>query len=206
MDFSFSFKKPPSGHAQPAKVNPFEGAEEQFNAIRGCGVTPRPKVTFAALVERQDPASFDAAPYAHMLAVMGGFDGSGEPLSDDVWLFDPTAFSEEGNYAQAISHLARLAKGALPLEEISDAHNEEQGAFIISATLDGEAVELAAAAEGGMVSGDVLSTLAAVAAERGGGARFVWADYEGHKIVTFLNEEEAGDLMTTTGMEWSFIE
>ncbi len=206
MDFSFSFKKPPSGFSQQPKANPFAQAEEQFNAIRGCGINPHPKVTCAQLCEGQDPASFEQAPFAYMLTLMGSLTEEGEALSDDVWLFNPQSIGDTGHYTWVISHFMRIAKGALPLEEVADAFDAENSAASITFTLDGEAAEWGVAVEDGMVADEVLSGLAAIAAERGDGARFAWADVDGQRLVVFMTEQDLADLAETTGMEWGFIE
>jgi hypothetical protein len=206
MDFSFSFKKPPSGSAQQPKANPFAQAEEQFNAIRGCGINPHPKVTCVQLCEGPDPASFEQAPFVYMLSLMGGLTEEGEAFSDDVWLFNPQSIGDTGHYTWVISHFMRIAKGALPLEEVADAFDAENSAASITFTLDGEAAEWGVALEDGMVAAEVLSGLAAIAAERGDGARFAWADVEGQRLVVFMTEQDLADLAETTGMEWGFIE
>jgi hypothetical protein len=203
MDISFSFRKPPSGGGPQAKPNAFAVAEEQFNAIRGCGITPHPKVTFTKLMEGQDPATFEGSPFVAMLCVMGGLTEDGGAFSDDVWLFDPRCIGETGHYSFVISHLMRVAKGALPLADLADALDPETGAASISFTLDGEAVQWDVAVEDGMVAGEVL---AGIAAERGDGARLAWADVGGQRLVVFLNEADLGELASTTGMEWGFIE
>lgn len=206
MDFSFSFKKPPKGSSQPPARNPFEAAEEQFNAIRGCGVTPRPRVTFAQLMDGQDPAAFEAAPFAAMLGVMAGADSAGEPMSDDVLIFNPQCITHEGAYTLALTQFVRLCKGAIPLENISDTFDAEHQVATISATLDAEPVELAVSCEDGAFAPDVLSFIASAAADRGSGSRLAWADHEGSKLVVFLTEQEVGELASATSMEWSIIQ
>jgi|GEM_PF-2392363 hypothetical protein len=207
MDFSFSFKKPPSGYfKQQQQANPFAKAEEQFNAIRGCGVNTYPKITCAKLCEGQDPASFEQAPYVHMLTLMGSLNDQGEPVSDDVWLFNPQSIGEEGHYSWVISHFMRIAKGSLPLEDVSDTLDAENGTATITFTLDNEPVEWTVAVEDGLVADEVITGLAAIAAERGDGARFAWADVDGQRLVVFLNEQDLNDLIETTGMEWAYIE
>jgi hypothetical protein len=207
MDVSFSFRKPPGGGGGPNnKPNPFAAAEEQFNAIRGCGITPHPKVTLATLTEGQNPESFIVAPFVYMLSVMGGLNDEGGAFSDDVWLFNPQSIGDTGHYTFVISHLMRIAKGALPLEDVADAFDPENNAASITFTLEGEAVQWDVAVEDGMVAPEVLSGLAGIAAERGDGARLAWADVEGQRLVVFLNETDLADLASTTGMEWGFIE
>lgn len=206
MDFSFSFKKPPKGFSQPPQTNPFAAAEEQFNAVRGCGITPHAKVTFTQLTEGQDPAAFDAAPHAHMLAVMGSTNAEGEPFSDDVWLLNPQGITAEGDYTAIVANIARIAKGAIPIEEVSDALDPDNNAAAIRFTLDGEAVEWPVAIDGNAVAPEALSGLASIAADRGDGARLAWSDYADQKLIVFLNESDLTELASTTGMEWAFIE
>jgi hypothetical protein len=205
-DFSFSFKKPPQGFKQPQQKNKFEAAENQFNAIRGCGITPYPKVTLDSLTAGQDPAAFEQSPFALMLALMGGTNDQGEPLSDDVWCFAPNCIAEEGHYTYVVSQFMRIAKGALPIEELADSLDTENAQATIAFKLDGEPVEWTVAVEEGMIDGGVLSGLAQAAAAHGDGAKFAWADLGEQRVLVFLNEQDLGELAETTGMEWGFIE
>jgi hypothetical protein len=205
-DFSFSFKKPPSGGFQQPQKNKFEAAENQFNAIRGCGVTPYPKVTLATLTTGQEPSAFEESPFALLLAIMGGTNEQGEPLSDDVWAFPPACIAEEGHYSYIISQFMRIAKGALPLEELADSFDAENSQATITFTLDGEAAEWTVAVEEGMIDAGVLTGLAEIAAARGDGARLAWTDIGEQRLLVFLNEQDLGELAETTGMEWAFIE
>lgn len=205
-DFSFSFKKPPSGGFQQPQKNKFEAAENQFNAIRGCGVTPYPKVTLATLTAGQEPSAFEESPFALLLAIMGGTNEEGEPLSDDVWAFPLACIAEEGHYSYVIGQFMRIAKGALPLEELADSFDAENSQATITFTLDGEAAEWTVAVEEGMIDAGVLTGLAEIAAARGDGARFAWADIGEQRLLVFLNEQDLGELAETTGMEWAFIE
>jgi hypothetical protein len=205
-DFSFSFRKPPSGFKQPQQNNKFEAAENQFNAIRGCGLNPYPKVTLDTLTKGQEPAAFEEAPFALMLSLMGGTNDKDEPRSDDVWCFPPACIAEEGHYSFVITQFMRIAKGALPLENLADTLDAENSQATITFTLDGEAVEWTVAVEGGMIDAQVLSGLAGIAAERGDGAKFAWADLGEQRLLVFMNEQDLGELAETTGMEWGFIE
>ncbi|HYE62348.1 MAG TPA: hypothetical protein VD997_10150 [Phycisphaerales bacterium] len=206
MDFSFSFKKPPSG-SQAKKANPFEQAEEQFNAIRGCGVTPRPAVTFAQLTEGQDPAAFEGAPYAHMLCVMAGTGSDGEPFSDDVLLVNPQCISESGSYSALITSVMRLAKGALPFEDLADSYDGDNNVASITFTLDSEGQQWDVAVEDNGVAPEVWSNLATIAASRAdSGERLAWCEVDGQRLMVFLSESDLSDLAQTTGMEWAAIE
>src|SRR4051812_31576522 len=149
-DFSFSFRKNP-GQKTSQQVNKFEAAENQFNAIRGCGVTPHSKITIETLTKGQEPSAFEESPFALLLSLMGGTNDQGEPLSDDVWTFAPACIAEEGHYTYVLSQFMRIAKGALPLENLADTLDTENSQATITFTLDGEPVEWTVAVEEGMI-------------------------------------------------------
>jgi hypothetical protein len=205
-DFSFSFRKNP-GQKPAQQVNKFEAAENQFNAIRGCGVTPYSKITIETLTTGQEPAAFEESPFALLLSLMGGANDQGEPISDDVWLFPPNCIAEEGHYTYVITNFMRIAKGALPLENLADTLDTENSQATITFTLDGEPVEWTVAVEEGMIDPQVLSGLAQIAAQRAdGGAKFAWSDLGEQRLLVLLNDSDLADLAETTGMEWAFIE
>jgi hypothetical protein len=205
-DFSFSFKKPPGARPQPEQKNKFEAAENQFNAIRGCGLTPKPKVTLATLTNGQEPSAFEESPFSLMLALMGGADEKGEPFSDDVWSFPMKCIAEEGHYSYIISQFMRIAKSALPLEDLADTLDTENAQATITFNVDGQAAEWTVPVEEGMIDAAVLTGLAEIAASKGDGARFAYSDLGDQRLLVFLNEQDLNDLAETTGMEWAFIE
>lgn len=206
-DFSFSFRKPPQGFQQPQQKNKFEAAENQFNAIRGCGITPYSKVTIETLTQGQEPSAFEESPFALLLSLMGGTNEAGEPLSDDVWLFPPACIAEEGHYTYVITQFMRIAKGALPLENLADTLDTENAQATITFTLDGEPVEWTVAVEEGMIAPEVLSGLAQIAAAKAdGGAKLAWSDLGEQRLLVFLNDSDLAEFAETTGMEWAFIE
>jgi hypothetical protein len=205
-DFSFSFRKPPGAKPQPEQKNPFDAAENQFNQVRGCGINPKPKVTPQTLTQGQEPSAFEESPFALMLALMGGASEDGEPYSDDVWCFPPACIAEEGHYTYVISQLMRIAKGALPLEDLADTFDAENSQATITFSIDGEAAEWTVAVVEGMIDSGVLTGLAELAAARGEGAKLAWSDLGDQRLVVFLNEQELAELAQTTAMEWAWIE
>jgi hypothetical protein len=204
-DFSFSFRKNP-GQKPPQQQNRFEAAENQFNAIRGCGVTPHSKITIETLTQGQEPTAFEESPFALLLSLMAGTNDQGEPLSDDIWMFPPACIAEEGHYTYVITNFMRIAKGALPLENVADTLDTENSQATITFTLDGEPVEWTVAVEEGMIDPQVLSGLAQIAAERGDGAKFAWSDLGEQRLLVFLNDQDLAEFAETTGMEWALIE
>ena len=100
----------------------------------------------------------------------------------------------------------RIAKGALPLENLADTLDTENSQATISFTVDGEAVEWTVAVEEGMIDPQVFSGLAQIAAAKGEGAKLAWADLGEQRLAVFLNDQDLAELAETTGMEWAFIE
>jgi hypothetical protein len=204
-DFSFSFRKPPQGFKQPEKSK-FEAAENQFNQIRGCGITPLPKVTLQTLTQGQDPSAFENNPFSLMLALMGGSNDQGEPFSDDIWCLPLACIAEQGHYSYVISQLMRIAKGALPLEDLADTLDTENSQATITFNADGQPAEWTVAVEEGMIDASVLSGLAEIAAAHGDGSRLAYSDLTDQRLIVFLNQQDLADLAETTSMEWALIE
>jgi len=204
MDFSFTFKNKlkPGSTPKPAP----SAAESQFNAIRGCGINPIPKVTLNILTAGQDAAAFDAQPFQFLLCLLAGFNEAGEPLSDDIYLLNHQGITAEGDYSANIAHLARITKGALPLEDLRDALDADNAQATVAFTLDGEAVEWTVPIAESTFDPTVLSGLAGIAAQRGDGARLGACALEGFSLIVFLTEHDLAELAETTCMQWTVIE
>lgn len=204
MDFSFSFKKKPQGQpGQPApKANP---ALEQFDQLRGCGINLRGKATLQALTSGTEPGAFEQAPFVQLLVLLGGMQESGEPWSDEVWVWPAGAVTQTGVLAWCVEQLMRLTRGALPLEGVQDAM--EGDALSLAFVLEGEEVRWDVACESGEPDPAVISALAGVAAERGDGARLAFCDVEGvGRLLVFMTEPEVGELAEATGLAWALVE
>lgn len=206
MDFSFSFKKKPEG-AGPAKANPFAAAEEQFNALRGCGLNLAGHHTLESLTNGQEPATFEQAPFAMLLALMGGSTEEGEPFSNDVWLWQPPEEPTPEDAAMVFMSVTRLSKGTLALDEFGAGVDEERGVAQVTFTLGGEATGAEFNPEEGNIALQAASAAAAMAAEAGEGARLAFTDVEGAgRVFVFLTEPELAELAETTGLEWGWME
>jgi hypothetical protein len=203
MDFSFSFKKlKPGGSAKPEPG----AAEIQFDALRGCGISVRPKVKLAQIIEGQEPTSFDGDPYRHLLCLMGSYDKQGQPWSDDVLFFGSDCITEDGDYTQVLTSLRRLAKDRLQIQDIRDTLDHSTGHATVAFTLDGEEVAWTVDQKDHAFNMSVLSGVAAILQERGDGYRFAFTSIdEQHWIIVCVTEEEFNDLNQTTGIEWAWV-
>lgn len=206
MDFNFTFKKKPEGTGAP-KPPEAHPAQAQFDQLRGCGINLRGHSTLDQLVAGVDPAAFADPPFVQLLCAMGGLTEEGEAWSDEVWMWPAACVGEDGVLTVLVSHLARLCRGALPVEDVADAINAESGEVAIAFTLDGERVEWSVPLMDGEPEGGLLTSLAAVAAERGDGARLAALELEGAgRLLVFMTEPEIAELSETTGLPWALIE
>lgn len=204
-DFSFSFrKKPEGGPGGPPKPS---ASQEQYDQLRGCGLNLDGHKTLAAMTKGQPAGAFEESPYALLLALMGGFTEEGEPWSNDVWLWQPAEEATPDDFAALAAHLARLTKGALPLEELGAGLDEERGVVQLAFTLDGEQAGAEFDPNETDVNAGIMSTLAAMAAERGEGARLAFCDVEGMgRVFVFLNDQEIGELAEATSLPFAPLE
>lgn len=204
MDFSFSFKKKPQGQPGPPapKVNP---AQEQFDQLRGCGINLRGKAKLDALTAGAGAGAFEQAPFVQLLVLLGGVQESGEPWSDEVWLWPAGALTQTGVLTWCMEQLVRLTRGALPLEGVQD--TMEGDCLLLDFTLDGERVQWDVGCDNGEPDPTVLAALADSAEERGNGARLAFCDVEGvGRLLVFMTEPEVGELRGTTGLDWAWVD
>lgn len=201
MDFSFSFKKKPESTG--SKPPPASPAQTQFDQLRACGINLRGHAQLAQVITGVSPDAFDDPPFAQLLASIGALREDGEPWSDDVFFLDPSWLADADALGAVVANLSRLAKGALPVEEIGVAFAEDNTAAL-SFTLDGEAAQCGAnlAEEPGAWA--LIGPLAQIASERGEGAGFAMTPIgDAGFALVFLNDAELAELAETTSLEWS---
>lgn len=201
MDFSFSFKKKPDGPSARAATG--FPAQEQYQQLRGCGLNLAGHFTIRDLSVDHPQQAFADAPFSLLLSLMGGLTVKGVPWSHDVWTFVPT--EEDGGVNDLLANLPRLSKGALALDGAEVGQNEETGAPVLNLVIGGEpaAYELSPEAN---AAPQVLSTLAALIAESGGGSRLAMTSTQGGSVFVYVTEEELGELAQATGLEWGWVE
>jgi predicted DNA-binding WGR domain protein len=124
-------KKPITRRAKPS-------LEEQLQSLSSCGISLKPGMSNEILFTDYEPDDYVNEPYLLLLIALGG-EAEEEPygfLSSDIWHFDTECIGDLGDYARIAMRMEELAGGDLPLEEVEDYVDVEEGRAWLAFSLD----------------------------------------------------------------------
>lgn len=195
----------------PRKGSSKPDLEAQLETLAGCGIRLARGVDAGALAISFDRSVFEADPYRLALTVMGSEAETEDPAgdsgyrSDDIWHFDTECIEDHGSYASIATRLRGLAKGALPLEQIEDYVDVEEGQAWVAFQLDARSYRWEAKVEDDWVDPSILSRFADLLAQRNTGRRFTYIDLGGQDcLIGCATAEQRSALRAKTGLkvEW----
>ena len=173
------------GETGPVEASRPRTLEAQLADLAECGVSLRADRTADELLMSFPREEYEKTPT--LLIVMLGSEVEAEPwgrhFSDNVWHFDTEYIEDHGAYADIAQHMRILAGGALPLEDIKDYVDLEEGVAWLEFTLDGETYHWDATVNDDWVDPAILSRLAGLLVERDQGVRFTYLDLGGQDCV-----------------------
>jgi len=184
---------------------------EQLRVLAEHGIRPAAGVTAETLLAQFGAADYEADPFRLLLCVLGGEDadgyGRGERawFSQDIWHFDTECIEDHGDYVVIAERLAALSKGALPLTDVEDSVDVEDGEARLSFKLDGQLHVLEPAVDDDWVDPLVLTRMTELLDGRGTGRRFTYVDLEGQDcLIGCSTDAERRALAQATGLkvEW----
>ena len=100
--------------------------EQQLDNLAACGVRLNPPFTAETLLEEFAREKFEERPYAGAIIMMGGYK-DGVPLSNSIFHLDTESIEGPGDYAHIAERMRDLAQGDLPIENIRDHFDRENG-------------------------------------------------------------------------------
>ena len=185
--------------------------EEQLQGLAECGISLASGVDRYLLTSLASREQYEKDPYRLLLIAMGGEAEANSAaehvgyLSDDIWHFDSECIEDHGAYSTLAERIAVLAHGDLPLEQIEDYVDVEEGEAWLSFTLDGRHHRWQARVEDDWVDPSILSKFAALLASRNVGKRFTYIDLGGQDcLIGCATPEQSACLEARTGLkvEW----
>ena len=188
------------------------GFEEQLEDLAACGIRLAPGVSPEALLVSSDREAFGRDPYRLLLCVMGGeaedetqAGETGHP-SDDIWHFDTECIEDTGAYAAIARRMSTLARGELPLEEITDHVDVDGKQASLSFRLSGQPHRWEARVENDWVDPAILSRFAGLLASRHAARRFTYIDLDGQDcLIGCATDDERARLERVTGLSVSWL-
>jgi hypothetical protein len=179
--------------------------EEQVRVLESCGIRLNPGVRCESLLQSLSRERMEGEPFRLLLCVMGGEAGESGYPSDHIWHFDTECIEGSGSYIRIASRMCTLAQGGLPLADIEDLVEVEEGMAWLSFSLEGKTERWAAKVEDDWVDAEVLSRFARLLESRETGRRYTYIDLQGQDcLIGCATEKEKNRLASATGLkvEW----
>lgn len=117
--------------------------EAQLSVLAACGIQPKPSITVDDLLYSFERETYEKEPYIPLLCILGSESERDLTtfLSDNVWHLDTECIEDHGSYAHVAYRMADLSGGALPVSDVRDYVDIEDGKAWLSFILNGEEIK-----------------------------------------------------------------
>ena len=192
--------------------------EEQLERLATCGVRLNPPFTAETLLEEFAREKFEERPYVGAIITMGGYK-DGMPLSNNIFHLDTESIEGPGDYAHIAERMRDLAEGDLPIGDIRDHFDRENGdawvAFELKTPLNEtnvewgtrEKVEWHARVKEKWIDPEMLSNFCALLKGQNTARGYTYFDLKGKDcLIGCATEEQLRELRRMTGMNFTWLE
>jgi hypothetical protein len=128
-----------------------------------------------------------------------------ERASDDIWHFDTECIEVHGDYVAIANQFVSLAKEALPITDIRDFVDIEQGKAWVEFTLDGAKVHWDLEVSDDWVDPELYSRMQQLVTPRGAGKRFFATALGQDSLISFGDDEMRQALSRLTGLQFEWV-
>jgi hypothetical protein len=198
--------------------------EQQLENLATVGIRLNPQFSAETLLEEFTREKFEERPYVGAIITMGGYAKNGQPLSDNIFHLNTESIEGEGDYAHVAERMRDLAQGDLPIENIRDHLDFENGdawvAFELTispsqkAAEDGaaqtkspETIEWHARVKEKWIDPEILSNFCALLKAQGAKRGYTYFDLKGKDcLIGCATEEQVLLLRKMTGMNFTWLE
>lgn len=187
--------------------------ELQLEKLAAAGVTLNPPFTAETLLEEFAREKFEERPYAGAVITMGGYK-DGKPLSNNIFHLDTESIEGEGDYAHLAERMRDLAHGDLPIENIHDHFDRDNGdawvAFELKTPADEsnvERFEWHARVKENWIDPEILTNFCALLKRQNAARGYTFFDLKGKDcLIGCATEEQLRELRRMTGMNFTWLE
>jgi len=183
--------------------------EQQLENLRECGIHLKPEFSVDTLLESFAREKYEERPYVGAIIRLGG-ELEREPftpLSDNLWHLDTECIEDSGDYVHVAERMRLLAQGELPIENIRDHVDVENGDAWVAFDLKGEAIEWHARVKEDWIDPEILSNFCGLLKAQGGERRYIYLDLKGQDcMIGCAKEDEMRRLRKMTGMDFTWLD
>lgn len=181
--------------------------EQQLENLKTCGIQLKPEFSVEELLEQFSREKFEGRPYVGAVISMAGESEDGVPLSQNLFHLNTKCIEERGSYARIAERMRDLAQGELPIENIRDQVDKENGDAWVAFELNGETIEWHARVKEDWIDPEILSHFCALLKQQNGARRFTFMDLKGQDcLIGCATEDELRCLRKMTGMNFTWLE
>src|SRR3954468_125362 len=174
--------------------------------VAGAGVRVRSGISRGDLLYSLGGTAESTVDWVQLLCVLGSEveRGNGERISDDIWHFDAECIEDRGDYQRVVTRFVILAKGALPLTDIRDYVDVEDGEAWIEFKLEGKKIRWDLKVSDDWVDPDLYSNLQGLVVPRAAGKRFFIAALGQDSLISFGDEQMKEALSNLSGLKFQW--
>jgi hypothetical protein len=183
--------------------------EEQIETLAACGIRLKPEFSVETLLESFPREKYEVSPYGGVMIRMGGEleREPWTPLSNNVWHLDAECIEDRGDYARIAERFRDLAQGELPIENIRDQVDIENGDAWLEFELNGKTIHWGARVQNDWIDPEMISNFCALLSGLKGQRRYTYFDLKGQDcLIGCATEEEVRKLRKETGIRFSWLE
>lgn len=178
--------------------------QSHLEVLQQCGVPLPDGLTLDDMLAEWGADAFEEDPF-RMLAVCIGADER-EPPSDHLWHFDTECIEGDGAYVRIAERMRHLARGDLPLTNVRDRVDFDEGVAWLAFDLDGETIRWELELDNDWVDASVFTEFAELLERRRTGKRFTYLDLGGQDcIIGCATPETLAQLNARTGLQLTWL-
>ena len=171
--------------------------EEKLEALASCGITLRSEFSVDDLLSSWDRADYEEPGFSMTLVgvAMTQEESPWKPRSDSLWHFDTECIEDHGSYVNIAKRMVEMAGGSLPLTDIEDYVDIEDGKAWLSFKLDDKSIKIDCAVEDDWVDSKVFSHFVRALAYKDPSKIYIYCDLGGQDcIIGCLGREDYKNL------------
>ena len=177
--------------------------EQQLKVLAKGGITLDPAIGLDEIFVSYSREQFEKDPYRRLLCALGDDVPS---ASRQIWHFDTECIEDHGDYGKIAHRLTELAEGALPLENIEDFVDIDNGVAWLSFVLDGQDYKWTATVQDDWVDPKILSRFAELLEAGNAGRRFTYFDLLGQDcLIGCSTPQQRAWLEAETGLKVQWL-
>ena len=177
--------------------------------LASCGIHLKSEFTVETLFESFPREKYETSHYIGLLIRLGGEleHEPWTPLSNNIWHFDAECIDGPGSYVHIAERFRGLAQGELPIENIRDQVDHENGDAWVEFEINGQTIHWGARVKKDWVDPEIISNFCILLAAQHQTRRYTFFDLKGQScLIGCSTERELMRLRKEAGVRFSWLE